>query len=119
MAGSVMTMTDVHHVQRPHAHDSCDVGIWQSHYRFGKESMKAKGRAKTSDRSASDGGDSPSPTEPLGLDERIAIVARLLSRLHALGPVELRTLSVHLRVLSNVAEGWAQRGGKSIPRDGA
>lgn len=45
----------------------------------------------------------------LSLDDRIAIVLRLLPHVRSLSPADLRTLAAHLRVLSNVAEAWAQR----------
>lgn len=81
--------------------------------------MTANERDKPSERPATDCGDNASRTDPPGLDERIAIAMRLLPRFRALGPAELRTLAVHLRVLSNVAEGWAQRAGDASQRDDA
>ena len=73
--------------------------------------MTTNERDKASEQPATDGGDNPSRVEPPGLDERIAIAMRLLPRFRALSLEELRTLTVQLRVLSNIAEGWAQRAG--------
>ena len=53
--------------------------------------------------------DRSSAEEPPGLDERIAIALRMLPQMRSLSPADLRTLAVHLRILSNVAEAWAQR----------
>ena len=71
--------------------------------------MTTNERDKTSERPATDGGDCPSGAEPLRLDEQIRIAKRLLPRFRSLDTAELRALAVHLRVLSNVAEGRAQR----------
>jgi hypothetical protein len=79
--------------------------------------MTGNERDKPSERPAANCGDSSSRKEPPGLDERIANVMHLLPRLRSLGPAELRTLAMHLRVLSNVAEGWAQRAEHATWRD--
>jgi hypothetical protein len=50
-----------------------------------------------------------STSEPLNLEERIALVWRLLPQLRSLDPTELRTLAANLRVLSNVAEARVAR----------
>jgi hypothetical protein len=51
----------------------------------------------------------PPPGTPASLDELIAEIRRMLPQIRSLHPSELRTLARQLRVLSNYAEGWAER----------
>jgi hypothetical protein len=61
------------------------------------------------DQSATEDGESASLARLSDLDKRIAIALRLVPQLRSLPPTDLRELAVQLRVLSNVAEAWAQR----------
>jgi hypothetical protein len=71
--------------------------------------MTVDEREKGLDPSLTGLGDTRSPTQPWALDDRIAVAVRLLPQLRCLGASDLRALAVHLRILSNVAEAWAQR----------
>ena len=71
--------------------------------------MTVDEREKDLDPSLMGLGGTRSPTQPLTLDERIATAVRLLPQLRCLSASDLRALAVHLRILSNVAEAWAER----------
>jgi len=59
-----------------------------------------------------------STSEPSSLEERIAIVWRLLPQLRSLDSTDLLTLAAHLRVLSNVAEAWGAHSEAARERTG-
>jgi len=69
-------------------------------------------REKADDQSVTGDDASASSTESSGLDERIALVARLLPQMRSLSQTELHTLATNLRVLSNVADARATRSGE-------
>lgn len=76
---------------------------------MGSSMMKRSERTMAGDPSASGDDERASPAGSPDLDKRITIALRLLPQVRSLPRTDLRALAVQLRILSNVAEAWAQR----------
>jgi hypothetical protein len=82
---------------------------------MGSSMMQLGERETAGDQSAPGDGEGASPAASSDLDKRIAIALRLLPQVRSLPRTDLRALAVQLRVLSNVAETWAQRTERAKP----
>jgi hypothetical protein len=71
--------------------------------------MYVSERDTAGDQADSGNDERASSAESPDLDKRITIALRLLPQVRSLPRADLRALAVHLRILSNVAEAWAQR----------